>query len=274
MVGMTSLLPILLPIMRDAGLCALSRVPFDSSLRVPLSCLTRYAKHFDAVVVPTTEPMVIRRVMDQTGLLVIPSVGLATEPKWFPEKGIPGVPGSLGFGQPVYPPFDRPPKDVPGLNWMRKHLRAFPHVVLNNAVYETPALQMQLVPTLRALHDFAPELRGKWGVAPYTFQVEKCLDSYRASAMVEALARPSLVLFYEAASVLLSDATGYALRHWLKQPRTARVYAGIDGTKGALDHNLRKFVDLGCDGCLFYLPVDESTAEAEMEAYLTDIENC
>ncbi len=58
---------------------------------------------------------------------------------------------------------------------------------------------------------------------------------------------------------------------WISSIRT---FSGINYSEGAVNHNLKKSLDLGMEGCLFFLParVEKEEADRLMGLYLTDVQ--
>lgn len=157
------------------------------------------------------------------------------------------------------------------IRWILDNLDRLAGVQIGNIVVETTNHFCPHVPTeqiVGRLYQKFPMLAGKMVLAPWHYDVIR--DMGTEGFPIREAIRTCCDWFtiywgYE----LLSDPP-CRMREWLKP---VQVYSGINFSEGARDHNLRKSLDAGYAGCLFFLPVhgDQAVGDRLMDSYLTDV---
>jgi len=159
------------------------------------------------------------------------------------------------------------------IRWILDNADRFEGVMLGNIVVEVTNHFEKGTPTekiIERLCETFPTLAGRMIMAPWHYDVARDMatDGFPIrQALMRACPWFQIYWGYE----LLKDPPT-RMKEWL-QP--VQVYSGFNFSEGARDHNLRKSLDAGYSGCLFFIPCygDPDWADQTMQAYFTDLEN-
>lgn len=129
------------------------------------------------------------------------------------------------------------------------------------------------IPTVHILQEvlfYFHEFAGKYLLAPWEGDIRAEVVSYgwRMNNLLRVLS-PTITLY--CGFNLLDTPPSAELKRWLS---SLKVFTGINYEAGARAHNLKRYVDAGMYGAVFYLPAYASPDEADerMRAYTTDVE--